>query len=194
MVEVRLHAAQLERAAVEGVVKFQHPGLAVLGTGVALQHTVLLNEQAVSPLLLAGQPPADVVQDLLFQRIARKLLHLHERQVDGGNIGAALRLDSDHVSNVEHDQCLPHGGAADAHLLRQCMVIELIAGLEFHCNDTAADGLVCSLPCTPYCHRNVLLLSTKTIPVALRSLFDILVKEPVLFYPRSAPCVKGIWI
>lgn len=65
VVEVRLHAAQLERAAVEGVVKFQHPGLAVLGAGVALQHTVLLNEQAVSPLLLAGQPPADVVQDLL---------------------------------------------------------------------------------------------------------------------------------
>ena len=146
----------------EGVVEIQHPGLAVLGTGVALQHAVPLDEQPVGRLLLAGQAAADAVQDLLLQGIAGKLLHLHQLQVDGGNVCTALRLDGDHVGDVEHDERFPHGGAADAELLRQLMIVEFIAGFQFHCNDTAADGLVCSLSCTPYCHRSSLLLATKT--------------------------------
>ena len=85
-----LHAAELKGAAVEGVVQIQHPGLAVLGLRVAFQHTVLLDQQPVGSLLLAGQAAPDPVQKLFFQREARKLLHLHQLQINGSHIGAAL--------------------------------------------------------------------------------------------------------
>ena len=41
----------------------------------------------------------------------------------------------------------PHGGAADAQLLGQLPVVQLVAGLEVHGDDAAADGLIGDLPC-----------------------------------------------
>ena len=162
MVEVLLHAAELEGPAVEGIVEVKHPGLPVFGVGVALQLAVALEVEPVGGFLLGSQTAPDAVQDLFFQREAGELLHLHQLEVDGGHMGAALGRDDHHVGNVQHDEGFPHGGAADAELLRQLMIVEFIAGFQFHCNDTAADGLVCSLSCTPYCHRSSLLLATKT--------------------------------
>ena len=152
VVKVSLHAAELKGAAVEGVVQIQHPGLAVLGLRVAFQHTVLLDQQPVGSLLLAGQAAPDPVQKLFFQREARKLLHLHQLQINGSHIGAALGLDGHHVGNVEHDQCLPHGGAADAQFLGQLVVVQFIPGFELHGDDPAADGFVGCLAGAPNCH------------------------------------------
>ena len=70
VVKVSLHAAELKGAAVEGVVQIQHPGLAVLGLRVAFQHTVLLDQQPVGSLLLAGQAAPDPVQEL-FSSVKR---------------------------------------------------------------------------------------------------------------------------
>ena len=152
MVEVILHAAEGKGHAVEGVVEVQHPGLPALGGGLVFQLAVQLNELAVGGLLLGGDVAADAVEHLFFQRVAGKLLHLHQLEVDGGHMGAALGLDGDHVGDVEHDEGFPHGGAADAQLLRQFPVVELVAGLEFHGDDPAADGLIGHLACTPCGH------------------------------------------
>ena len=129
MVEVLLHAAQLKGPAVEGVVEVEHPRFPVFGGGVALQLAVALKVESVGGLLLGGQTAPDAVQDLLFQREAGELLHFHQLEVDGGHMGAALGLDDHHVGDVEHDERLPHGGAADAQLLRQLPVVQFVAGL-----------------------------------------------------------------
>ena len=147
-----LHAAELEGPAVEGVVEVEHPGLPVFGVGVALQLAVALEVEPVGGFLLGSQTAPDAVQDLFFQREAGELLHLHQLEVDGGHMGAALGFDRDHVRDVEHDERFPHGGAADAQLLGQLTVVQLVAGFELHCNDPAPDGLVSHFACTPYCH------------------------------------------
>ena len=147
MVEVLLHAAELKGPAVEGVVEVEHPGLPVFGVGVALQLAVALEVEPVGGFLLGSQTAPDAVQDLFFQREAGELLHLHQLEVDGGHMGAALGLDVHHMRIVQQDQRFPHGGAADAQLLGQLPVVQLVAGLEVHRNDAAADGLIGDLPC-----------------------------------------------
>ena len=147
-----LHAAQSKSHPVERVVQIQHPDLPALGPGLPLQLAVALDIKAVGLLLFRGQGAADAVEHLFFQREAGKLLHLHQLEVDGGHMGAALGFDRDHVRDVEHDERFPHGGAADAQLLGQLPVVQLVAGFELHCNDPAPDGLVSHFACTPYCH------------------------------------------
>ena len=156
VVKMRLHAGDLKGLAVELVVQFQQAGLPVRLGQVGFQQAVVLNDLPVLLLLLLCQAAAHPVQDLFFQRKAGKLLQLHPLQVDGSHMGTALRLDVHHVGNVEHDQRLPHGGAADAHLLRKFPVVHGVAGLQLHGDDPAADGLIRLFPRTQRCHCSVL--------------------------------------
>ena len=156
MVKMCFHAGDLKRLAVELVVQLQQAGLPVRLGLVGLQQAVVLNDLPVLLLLLVGQMAAHAVQNLFFQGEAGKLLQLHPLQVDGCHMGTALRLDVHHVGNVEHDQCLPHGGAADAHLLRKLPVVQGVAGLQLHGDDPASDGLIRLFPRTQRCHCSVL--------------------------------------
>ena len=142
VVVVVLHAADLKGAAVEGVVQLQHPSRAAGLAKVCLQRAVIVDAAAIICDLLLGQPAAQPVEHLFFQRIARELFHLHQLQIDGCHMGAALGLDVHHAGYVQHEQRFPHGGAADAQFFRQLPVVQRVAGLELHGNDPAANGLV----------------------------------------------------
>ena len=127
----------------ECIIQLQHTGSAVRLAHIRFQHTVCLNVAAVFFLLPGCHTAAQPVQDLFFQCIAGKLLHLHQLQVDGCHMGAALRFDVHHAGQIEHQQSLPHGRAADAQLFGQLPVIQRITGLQLHRDDPAADRLVC---------------------------------------------------
>ena len=143
VVVVSFHAAQFKGFAVECIIQLQHTGSAVRLAHIRFQHTVCLNVAAVFFLLPGCHTAAQPVQDLFFQCIAGKLLHLHQLQVDGCHMGAALRFDVHHAGQIEHQQSLPHGRAADAQLFGQLPVIQRITGLQLHRDDPAADRLVC---------------------------------------------------
>ena len=119
----------------ECIIQLQHTGSAVRLAHIRFQHTVCLNVAAVFFLLPGCHMAAQPVQDLFFQCIAGKLLHLHQLQVDGCHMGAALGFDGDHMGDVER--------AADAQLFGQLPVIQRITGLQLHRDDPAADRLVC---------------------------------------------------
>ena len=142
IVIVRRHPDQLKGSAVERIVQLQQPGGTVRLGQICFQHAVVLDVPAVFRFLLGRHMAAQPVQDLLFQRKAGKLLHFHQPQIDGCHMGPALRLDVHHAGQIEHQQCFPHGGAADAKLLCQFTVIQRVAGLELHGDDPAAEGLV----------------------------------------------------
>ena len=127
----------------------QHPGLPVFGVGVALQLAVALEVEPIGGFLLGSQTAPDAVQNLFFQREAGELLHLHQLEVDGqATWSAALGLDDHHVGDVESMMRASRmGGAADAQLLGRLPVVQLVAGLELHRDDAAADGLIGDLPC-----------------------------------------------
>ena len=156
VVKMLFHAGDLKGLAVELIVQFQQAGLAAGLSQVRLQQAVVLNDLPVLLLLLVGQASAHAVQDLFFKGEAGKLLQLHPLQIDGRHMGTALGFDVHHVGNVEHDQRLPHGGAADAHLLRKFPVVQGVARLQLHGDDPASDGLIRLFPRTQRCHCSVL--------------------------------------
>ena len=75
---------------------------------------------------------------------------------DAGNHQALFGQDGDQTLLLQAPQRIPHGGAADAHLLRKLPVVQGVAGLQLHGDDPAADGLIRLFPRTQRWHCSVL--------------------------------------